>query len=253
MEAQTFEAKLDESNAVDSGALGANRNRSPSPARSQPKLTAAGAGALLLDPGAGVFDAAMQMRLLALTKRIEATLCSAGEAEVVLGVNNLMFIFNPLQLYPDDASELLNRLWETTDAETVPRRTIEIPVVYGGEAGEDLVALSAGAGLDIDEYVRLHSEASYSVACIGSMPGFAYMAGLPPELAVPRRKVPRMKVAEGTVIVGGAQAGIMPCTAPSGWHLLGRTETSMFDAKRTPPCLLEPGNEVRFIVKGIEA
>ncbi|AQH02038.1 hypothetical protein A9R05_21640 [Burkholderia sp. KK1] len=219
----------------------------------QPKLTAAGAGALLLDPGVGVFDAELQTRLLALTKRIEATLCTAGEAEVVLGVNNLMFIFNPLQLHPDDASDLLIRLWETTDAEVVTKRTIEIPVVYGGEAGEDLVALSAGVGVDVNEYVRRHSEASYSVACIGSMPGFAYMAGLPPELAVPRRKVPRVKVAEGTVIVGGTQAGVMPCTAPSGWHLLGRTDTRMFDAQSTPPCLLEPGNEVRFIVKGIEA
>lgn len=218
-----------------------------------PRLTAAGAGALLFDPGTRVFDAVMQTRLLAMAKRIDATLCANDITEVVLGVNNLMLIFNPLELHPHDASELLLRLWETTDAEVVSERTIEIPVVYGGAAGEDLNALSASAGLSVDEYVRRHSEATYSVACIGSMPGFAYMTGLPPELAVPRRKVPRMKVDEGTVIVGGTQAGVMPCTAPSGWHLLGSTDRRLFNPQKSPPCLFEPGNTVRFIVKGVEA
>jgi KipI family sensor histidine kinase inhibitor len=219
----------------------------------RPRLTAAGAGALLFDPGTGVFDAAMQTRLHAMAKRIEMTLCTNHTTEVVLGVNNVLLIFNPLEVHPDDASEVLLQLWEITDAEPVFEKLIEIPVIYGGTAGEDLIALATGAGLGIDEYVRLHSEATYSVACIGSMPGFAYMTGLPPELAVPRRKVPRMKVDEGTVIVGGSQAGVMPCTAPSGWHLLGRTDRKLFDPTRSPPCLFEPGNQVRFVVAGVDA
>lgn len=218
------------------------------------KLSAAGAGALLFDPSNGSFDSELQSRLVSLAKRLgDSGQCLGNGAEVVLGVNNLMFIFDPIETHPDDASETLLRIWDTTEPELKQKRTIEIPVIYGGHTGEDLIALASNAHADVHEYVRLHSEATYSVACIGSMPGFAYLAGLPPELAIPRRKVPRMKVAEGTVIVGGAQAGVMPCTAPSGWHLLGRTQTRMFDAKSTPPCLLEPGNEVRFIVKGIEA
>jgi 5-oxoprolinase (ATP-hydrolysing) subunit B len=218
-----------------------------------PRLTAAGAGALLFDPGTGVFDAETQTRLLSLGKRTHASLCQSASVEVVLGVNNLLVIFNPLVLHPSEASEAILRLWETTDAEVVAERTIEVPVIYGGVAGEDLVALASGAGLSVDEYIRRHSEATYSVACIGSMPGFAYMAGLPPELAVPRRKVPRMKVDEGTVIVGGTQAGVMPCTAPSGWHLIGKTDSRLFDPQQSPPCLFEPGDKVRFIVKGVEA
>jgi KipI family sensor histidine kinase inhibitor len=218
-----------------------------------PRISPAGAGALLFDPGTGVFDALTQTRLLAVAKRVEATLCANASTEVVLGVNNLMLIFNPLVLHPDEACAGLLRLWETTEPTSVSERTIEIPVVYGGDAGEDLAALSAGAGVSVDEYVRRHSEATYRVACIGSMPGFAYMTGLPPELGAPRRKVPRMKVDQGSVIVGGAQAGVMPCTAPSGWHLLGRTETHLFDSTWARPCLFEPGDQVRFTVKSIEA
>ncbi len=65
--------------------------------------------------------------------------------------------------------------------------------------------------------------------------------------------VPRMKVEEGTVIIGGTQAGVMPCTAPSGWHLLGKTESRMFDPHRAQPCSLSPGDQVKFVVKRIEA
>lgn len=253
MDAQTLETTCDASSKPCGVSVRQETSHDANAPRQHPKVSAAGAGALLFDPGTGSFDAEMQTRLQAMAKRIETTLCAKGTTEVVLGVNNVMLIFNPLELHPDEASAVLLRLWETTDAQSVSSRVIEIPVIYGGEAGEDFVALSNAAGFSIDEYVRRHSGATYSVACIGSMPGFAYMAGLPPELAVPRRKVPRMKVEQGSVIVGGAQAGVMPCTAPSGWHLLGRTEARMFDAMKSPPCLFEPGDQVRFIVKGIEA
>ena len=59
-------------------------------------------------------------------------------------------------------------------------------------------------------------------------------------------------VPEGSVIIGGAQAGIMPQTAPSGWHVLGRADIRLFDAAAGEPSLLRPGDVVRFVVGGIE-
>jgi 5-oxoprolinase (ATP-hydrolysing) subunit B len=253
MEVQTLEKACDALSAP--GAMPLEKEKtecrnSPDP---QPRLSAAGAGALLFDPSTGIFDAVTQTRLLAVAMRIEATFGVKGTAEVILGVNNLLFIFNPLELHPDGASAALLRLWETTEARPVSERVIELPVIYGGAAGEDLVAMSIGAGLTVDDYVRRHSEATYAVACIGAMPGFAYMTGLPPELSAPRRHVPRTNVERGTVMVGGAQTGVMPCTAPSGWHMLGRTDICLFDVKASPPCLFEPGDRVQFVVKGVQA
>jgi allophanate hydrolase subunit 1 len=62
-----------------------------------------------------------------------------------------------------------------------------------------------------------------------------------------------MRVERGSVMIGGPQAGIMPCTAPSGWHIIGRTDISMFDPDRTPPAALMPGDRVRFRIAGILA
>ncbi|MET3445481.1 5-oxoprolinase subunit PxpB [Ralstonia sp. 1138] len=216
------------------------------------RVHAAGSGAILFDPSTGAFDAAIQQRLIALVHRMRTELGNDPACELVPGVNNLLFIFNPLALHPAQAEQWLRQLWETTEPLASTGRDIEIPVVYGGATGEDLTALANGASLSVEEYVDRHSAALYTVACVGSMPGFAYMTGLPPELTVPRRTVPRMKVAAGAVIVGGNQAGVMPCTAPSGWHIVGATQIEMFNPHRKPACLLSPGDRVRFLVKGIE-
>jgi KipI family sensor histidine kinase inhibitor len=82
---------------------------------------------------------------------------------------------------------------------------------------------------------------------IGFAPGFPYLLGLDPALALPRLATPRTRVPAGSVAVGGAQAGIYPRESPGGWRLLGRTPAVLFDAGRAQPALLQPGDRVRFV------
>jgi inhibitor of KinA len=126
------------------------------------------------------------------------------------------------------------------------RRVVEIPVCYGGEGGPDLEEVARRAGLPPEEVVARHSGATYLVHCLGFTPGFPYLSGLPPELATPRREVPRKLVPAGSVGIGGAQTGVYPLASPGGWHLLGRTPWQLVDASQTPPTLLQPGDRVRF-------
>jgi KipI family sensor histidine kinase inhibitor len=85
------------------------------------------------------------------------------------------------------------------------------------------------------------------VAFSGFAPGFAYLAGLPDDWAVPRLATPRPKVPAGSVGLAGAYAGIYPTASPGGWRLVGRTETVLFDVRRDPPALLTPGTGVRLV------
>lgn len=125
-------------------------------------------------------------------------------------------------------------------------RLVEIPVCYGGEFGPDLEEIARRTRLSPEEIIRRHSAAEYRVHCLGFTPGFPYLSGLPPELAVPRRSTPRREVPAGAVGIGGRQTGIYPRRSPGGWHLLGRTPRRMFAVERDPPALLRPGDEVRF-------
>lgn len=121
-----------------------------------------------------------------------------------------------------------------------------IPVRYGGESGPDLNPLAAAAGLDAEAAIALHAAGEYRVAMLGFAPGFPYLDGLDPRLATPRRATPRVRVEAGSVGIGGAQTGIYPREGPGGWNIIGRTPLRLFDPAREMPCLLAPGQRVRF-------
>ena len=132
--------------------------------------------------------------------------------------------------------------------ETLPPspREREIPVCYGGAHGPDLAEVAQHLGLPIGEVIARHVAADYRVAMLGFAPGFPYLLGLDPTLAMPRRRDPRQRVPAGSVAIGGAQTGIYPDQLPGGWQLIGRTPLRLFDISATPPSLLGAGDRVRF-------
>jgi KipI family sensor histidine kinase inhibitor len=133
-----------------------------------------------------------------------------------------------------------------TDTSGNAARVVEIPVCYGGDFGPDLEAVAAHARMTPDAAIAHHATAEYTVAMLGFAPGFPYLLGLDPALHMTRRATPRTHVPAGSVGIGGAQTGIYPCELPGGWQLIGRTPRVLFDPQREPPCLLAPGDKVRF-------
>ena len=125
-------------------------------------------------------------------------------------------------------------------------RDIEIPVCYEPEFALDIDDVARHTQLSASEIVDLHSKGKYRVACIGFVPGFTFLAGLPKNLATPRRDLPRKAISPGSVGIGGAQTGIYPSRSPGGWNLVGRTPLKLFDPAKNPPSLLHPGDRVRF-------
>jgi len=125
-------------------------------------------------------------------------------------------------------------------------RVVEIPVCYDPEFALDIDDVARRANMSPSEVIRLHSASEYRVACIGFVPGFPFLAGLPKELATPRRDVPRKQIPPGSVGIGGAQTGIYPLRSPGGWNLIGRTPLCLFDPEKNPPTLLRAGERVRF-------
>ncbi len=211
---------------------------------SQPKISAEGTGALLVDGADGAFHDGVQARIWALARDLRAL---PGVTETVPGMNNLMVVFDPLAVGSDQVERRILALWDNSDAIPAERPVRDVPVVYGGAEGPDLADFAAARGLDADEVVRRHAAPVYSVAAVGAMPGFVYLSGLDPALAAPRLATPRQGVPKGSVIIGGSQAGIMPVTAPSGWHIFGRTELGLFDPARERPALFSPGDRIRFV------
>ena len=123
---------------------------------------------------------------------------------------------------------------------------VEIPVCYDLEFALDIDDVARSANMSPQEVITLHSAAEYRVACIGFVPGFTFLAGLPKALSTPRRNIPRKQIPPGSVGIGGAQTGIYPLRSPGGWNLIGRTPLRLFDPLKNPPTLLRVGERVRF-------
>lgn len=142
----------------------------------------------------------------------------------------------------------LDELLSTVREEDLPvPRLVEIPVCYGGELGPDLEDVARQHDLTTQGVIDLHAGAEYLVYMVGFMPGFAYMGGLPEQIATPRRSTPRTAVPAGTVGIGGRQTGVYPLESPGGWSLIGRTPLKIFDIRRDPATLLATGDHARFV------
>jgi KipI family sensor histidine kinase inhibitor len=120
---------------------------------------------------------------------------------------------------------------------------ITIDVVYDGD---DLDTVARATGLSVDEVVARHRDGTYRVAFCGFSPGFGYLAGLDPTLHVPRRSTPRTRVPPGAIAIAAGYSAVYPAPSPGGWHLIGTTEMTLWDARADPPAALWPGRLVRF-------
>jgi len=211
----------------------------------QPTIRPLAESGLLVELGEGI-DPALVERVAALTAAIEAA-AIPGLVEVVPSYRTILLAFDPAATDGAAVAAAVRRLAAEAAATPIePGREVELPVVYGGEAGPDLAEVAAYLGMDEAEVVRRHAAGEYRVACTGFAPGFAFLVGLPPELAVPRRATPRVMVPAGSVGIGGEQTGVYPLPTPGGWNLIGRTDRRLFDLARPEPFLLRTGDRVRF-------
>jgi KipI family sensor histidine kinase inhibitor len=125
-------------------------------------------------------------------------------------------------------------------------REFDVPVVYGGEYGPDLARVAEFQGIPVDEVIRLHTEKTYTVRCLGAPAGSPMMDGPAFPMPVPRLKDPRLSVPAGAVAVAGRQAVIAPAVAPGGWCVIGQTPLSVLNIRREPLVPYKPGDILRF-------
>lgn len=168
-----------------------------------------------------------------------------GFHDAVPGARTLFCEFEPFRLAHEAlAREIAAAAPDGERGQT--EREHRIAVAYGGAAGLDLGEVARGAGMSPEAYSARHAASEYRVAFLGFAPGFAYLAGVPPELRAPRRRTPRTRVPARALAVAGPYAGIYPDASPGGWNLIGAAAVRLYDPAARPPVALLPGDRVRF-------
>jgi inhibitor of KinA len=157
--------------------------------------------------------------------------------------DNAEFPGQPLEA----AFEIVNDcLKQAHGAKDNPGSEVVLPVCYEPEFALDLKEVAKTADLAPEEVAQRHEAGEYRVLMMGFAPGHAYMGGLDAKLTVPRRASPRAIVPAGSVAIANEQTVVYPYAISGGWNVIGRTPMVLFDAARTRPSLLWPGDRVRF-------
>ena len=205
----------------------------------------AGDSALLLEVGEPAIEPESNARAIAIARAVRQR-AVPGVRDVVSTFRSVAVFFDPLSTDVDSVAAALHDAANASPADE-PGRIVEIPVVYGGEAGPDLAEVAVFAGCTPEAVIERHALKLYRVYMLGFLPGFVYMAHVDSTIAAPRHATPRLRVAAGSVGIAGGQTGIYPRESPGGWQIIGRTSLTLFDAAKMPPALLAPGDQVRFV------
>jgi inhibitor of KinA len=210
------------------------------------KIDALGDSALIINLADEISDSSgLLARVLSAAATIERAKLP-GVVDVTSSYESVAVFFDLPQVEPDIEDKIRVLIASAGVRVSGKKRRVQIPVCYDEEFALDLDRVANHTSLTPDAIVTLHSSAEYTVACIGFMPGFPFLAGLPQQLRVPRLESPRTKVSAGSVAIANAQAGVYPLESPGGWNVLGRTPLQLFRVNENPPTLLRPGDCVQF-------
>jgi len=127
---------------------------------------------------------------------------------------------------------------------------IDVPVCFEAPYAPDLATVCAQLGMGPTTLIDQLTDKPLPILNMGFAPGFAYMGGLSGVLAaperLPRRAEPRRVVPAGSLAMAAGFAGLYSCATPGGWHLIGRTPLTLFDANAAHPFILHPGRAVQL-------
>jgi inhibitor of KinA len=210
------------------------------------KIDALGDSALIINLADEISDSSgLLARVLSAAATIEGAKLP-GVVDVTSSYESVAVFLNLTQIEPQIEDKIRALIASSGIRVSGKKRRVQIPVCYDEEFALDLDRVANHTSLTPDAIVMLHSSAEYTVACIGFMPGFPFLTGLPQQLRVPRLESPRTKVSAGSVAIANAQAGVYPLESPGGWNVLGRTPLQLFRVNESPPTLLRPGDCVQF-------
>jgi inhibitor of KinA len=184
-------------------------------------------------------------RVRALDRALAEEPCR-GFTEAIPAFASLFVGYDPLVTDGDEVREALLELIDRPPPPPPDPKLHTIPVHYGGAHSPDLDMVAEKTGLDPDQVIAAHLEATYRVYIYGFAPGYAYLGGTPERIRLPRRDTPVRSRPPGSIMIAGGQCIVTTVDMPTGWWVIGRTFRRVLDPDAPRPFLFDLGDYVRF-------
>ncbi|SFZ82027.1 sensor histidine kinase inhibitor, KipI family [Devosia enhydra] len=191
-------------------------------------------------------DDGANSRAISLARRVEAAAIEGVDAATP-GLVSVFIAYDPHHIGFARLAGEIRILANGPDGADTASRAHDLPVRYGGLDGPDLGPVADALGLSPEAFIAAHRNDTLRVLAIGFAPGFAYCGFHRENLAIPRRREVRQTVPAGSILFAARQTAIAATEIPTGWHVIGRTETpTLMLAPDAAHCLLKAGDAVRF-------
>lgn len=210
-----------------------------------PRFRPAGDRALLVEFGE-VIDKTIHGNVTQLDAALSAEPFE-GFIEAVPAYASVLVCFNPVLVDHLTVQESVRSLIEKTSVDVRPDALHEVDVCYDLELAPDLKAVAEASRLSPEQVVEAHLSGEYRVFMYGFAPGYAYLAGLPEPIRLPRKQAAVRGIPAGSVLIAGQQCLVTTLSMPTGWWIIGRSQTPILrphDPDR--PFLFGVGDQVRF-------
>ena len=181
--------------------------------------------------------------------RLDAALAATpfpGFSEAVPAYASLLVVFDPRVTDHEAAAAALRALWRAAPAAAPTGARHEVPVCYDGALAPDLPEVARRTGLAPEAVIAAHLAGDYRVVMVGFAPGYAYLAGVPEVLHLPRKPSALRDIPAGSVIIAGPQCLVTTLTMPTGWWIIGRSPLRILTGDPARPFLLHSRDRLRF-------
>lgn len=182
-------------------------------------------------------------------RQLDAALSShqiIGVSETVPAYTSLLVGFDPLLTDHAAVESAINRVLIHEGSPFPAGRTRDVLICFDDAFAPDLEKVADMTGLSREEVIATHLSGEYSVSMYGFAPGYAYLAGIPDRIQLPRKPAAIRDVPAGSVIIAGQQCLITTLTMPTGWWIIGRSPTDILLQDGDRPFLFDVGDSVRF-------
>jgi KipI family sensor histidine kinase inhibitor len=171
-----------------------------------------------------------------------------GVIETNPTIRSLFVYYDPLRIGVRKLIQEMRKIEGRMADIVLPKsRLFEVPIVYGGEYGPDLVEVARLLDLAPEEIVRIHSGKEYFIYDTGFIGGSAHFKVPPPLDSLPRKKTPNLGVPAGAVLIAGGLGSVYkPLAGPTGWYWIGMSPLKQWFPEKDPPLLIHPGDKVIY-------
>ncbi|TDT77087.1 KipI family sensor histidine kinase inhibitor [Litoreibacter halocynthiae] len=200
--------------------------------------------AILVDFASEISDDVNRM-VIALDHAI-TTAQIKGLQEVVPALVNLLVVFDPLETDHVQVEKDVRSLLPVAPASDAQATHHTLDICYEADFSPDLAAVAKACGMSEDAVIQAHSSARYRVGMYGFAPGYAYLAGVPEAIQVPRKTAPVRDIPAGSVMIAGPQCLATTIVMPTGWSIIGHTPAKIMTGNPDRPFLFDVGDTVSF-------